>query len=49
MAEIDNRMESLGKYKDGELNAFMSNVDCTVAPSIWWENSPLTVLTRFSL
>lgn len=48
MALLDNRIELSGEFKDEELNSIMSGVDCIIAPSIWWENSPLTVLTSLA-
>lgn len=41
----DSRIEFLGEYKDEEMQTIMNGVDCILAPSTWWENSPLTVLT----
>jgi len=47
-AQKDRRIELLGEYKDEELSRIMNEVDCTIVPSIWWENSPLTVLTSLA-
>jgi len=47
-AQQDERIELLGKYKDEELPRIMNEIDCTIVPSIWWENSPLTVLTSLA-
>jgi glycosyltransferase involved in cell wall biosynthesis len=44
IAEKDSRIKFMGEYKDEDLNTIMNEVDCTIQPSIWWENSPLTVL-----
>ncbi|KUJ94806.1 MAG: Glycosyl transferase group 1 [Desulfonauticus sp. 38_4375] len=44
----DEIVEFLGEYKDEELNEIMSEADCIIQPSIWWENSPLTVLTALA-
>lgn len=44
----DPRIEFMGEYRDEEMPAIMGGVDCIVAPSTWWENSPLTVLTSFA-
>ena len=44
IAKKDNRIQFLGEYKDSELNEIMKDTDCILVPSIWWENSPLTVL-----
>lgn len=48
VAKDDSRIEFLGEYKDEELTSIMSNVDCVLCPSTWWENSPLTVLTSLA-
>lgn len=44
IAEKDSRIKFMGEYKDEDLNTIMNEVDCTIQPSIWWENSPFTVL-----
>lgn len=33
----------LGGYKADDVVALMSDVDCVVFPSLWWENAPLVV------
>jgi len=48
IAEKDSRIKFIGEYKDEELNIIMNEVDCTIQPSIWWENSPLTILTSLA-
>lgn len=48
MAEGDSRIEFLGQYEDIEMQRIMNDTDCTIIPSIWWENSPLTVLTSLA-
>lgn len=48
MAEGDSRIELLGEYKDEEVPSIMNEIDCLLVPSLWWENSPLTVLTSFA-
>jgi glycosyltransferase involved in cell wall biosynthesis len=47
-SEDDGRIEFLDKYEDEDLGRIMRSIDCTLAPSVWWENSPLTVLTSFA-
>ncbi|MFX1294522.1 MAG: glycosyltransferase [Promethearchaeota archaeon] len=42
--EDDSRIKLFGEFKDEELPIIMNKVDYTIAPSIWWENSPLSVL-----
>ena len=48
MADGDSRIEFLGEYKDDEMQYIMNDADCLLVPSIWWENSPLTVLTSLA-
>lgn len=48
MSEGDSRIELLGEYKDEEMQYIMNGIDCMTVPSIWWENSPLTVLTSLA-
>lgn len=44
----DPRITFLGEYKDEDVKTIMNNVDCILCPSVWWENSPLTVLTSLA-
>lgn len=48
MVKNDERIEFLGEYKDEEMQSMMNDIDCILAPSIWWENSPLTILTSLA-
>ena len=48
MADGDSRIEFLGEYKDEEVPSIMNEIDCLLVPSVWWENSPLTVLTSLA-
>jgi glycosyltransferase involved in cell wall biosynthesis len=48
LANGDNRVEFLGEFEEGELPHLMKEMDCMIVPSIWWENSPLTVLTSLA-
>jgi glycosyltransferase involved in cell wall biosynthesis len=41
----DARIQFLGEYRDDDLKDIMNDIDCILVPSIWWENSPLTLLT----
>ncbi len=41
-------MQFLGEYRDEDLSGIISGIDCMLVPSIWWENSPLTVLTSLA-
>ncbi|MFB3785860.1 MAG: glycosyltransferase [bacterium] len=36
-----------GKYEPGEVYSRLAELDCLIVPSIWWENSPLTVHEAF--
>ena len=47
-AQDDPRITFLGEYKDEEIKNIMNDVDCILCPSVWWENSPLTVLTSLA-
>ncbi len=44
MVKGDDRVEFLGEYNDEDLSDIVSRIDCMLVPSVWWENSPLTVL-----
>ncbi len=44
----DPRVEFLGEYKDEEMPSIMGSIDLVIVPSMWWENSPLTVLTSLA-
>lgn len=44
MANGDQRIRFLGSYDHKELPRIMSELDVVIVPSIWWENSPLTLL-----
>jgi glycosyltransferase involved in cell wall biosynthesis len=44
----DTRIEFLGEYEENELRDIMCDIDCLLAPSIWWENSPFTIRTSLA-
>jgi glycosyltransferase involved in cell wall biosynthesis len=48
MVRDSDKVQLFGEYKDSELTSIMSEVDCILVPSIWWENSPLTLLTSLA-
>jgi glycosyltransferase involved in cell wall biosynthesis len=48
LSKKDDRVELLGEFKEEELSHLMKEMDCMIVPSIWWENSPLTVLTSLA-
>jgi glycosyltransferase involved in cell wall biosynthesis len=43
-AEGDPRIRFRGPFAEGEQERALSAMDVLVLPSVWWENSPLTVL-----
>lgn len=44
IANGDPRIHFLGSYDHEDLPRIMSGLDVVIVPSIWWENSPLTLL-----
>lgn len=44
LAEGDNRMTFHGGFPEGEQARVLAGLDVLVLPSLWWENSPLTLL-----
>lgn len=48
LAENDPRIKFMGEYKESDLNMIMNELDFTIQPSLWWENSPLTILTSLA-
>jgi glycosyltransferase involved in cell wall biosynthesis len=47
LAEAGRRVRFHGSYRAEELPRLMAQVDWTVVPSIWWENSPLVIQEAF--
>ena len=47
MEAAGRRARFYGSYRAEELPQLMSQVDWTVVPSIWWENSPLVIQEAF--
>ena len=43
-ADGDARIRLHGPFPEGEQARVLSSIDLLVLPSVWWENSPLTVL-----
>lgn len=41
----DDRITFRGEYNHGEVGDILAETDWVVVPSVWWENSPLTILT----
>lgn len=42
-----NNIRLMGKYEPGAVGRVLSGIDVLVVPSIWWENSPLTIHEAF--
>jgi glycosyltransferase involved in cell wall biosynthesis len=40
----DPRIRFHGPFAEGEQQRVLASIDLLVLPSVWWENSPLTVL-----
>lgn len=38
-----------GRYEPGDVYRILSSLDCVVVPSIWWENSPMTIHEAFQM
>jgi glycosyltransferase involved in cell wall biosynthesis len=47
MERAGRRVRFFGAYRAEELPRLMAQVDWTVVPSIWWENSPLVIQESF--
>ena len=43
MERVGRRARFFGSYAADELPGLMAQIDWTVVPSIWWENSPLVI------
>jgi glycosyltransferase involved in cell wall biosynthesis len=44
LAVGDRRISFRGPFPEGEQSAVMDGLDVVVVPSLWWENSPFTLL-----
>lgn len=44
LAKNDTRIAFLGEYQDEDMQEIMDGLDCSLCSSVWWENSPLTIL-----
>ena len=44
----DPRVEFCGRYHHEELSSILGSLDVVVIPSLWWENSPLVLLTALA-
>lgn len=47
MTAAGTRARFFGSYRAEELPRLMGQVDWTIVPSIWWENSPLVIQEAF--
>jgi glycosyltransferase involved in cell wall biosynthesis len=47
LAAAGTRARFFGSYRGEELPRLMGQVDWTIVPSIWWENSPLVIQEAF--
>ncbi len=43
-AEQDGRIQIKGVFRECDIEAIFSDVDCSIIPSIWWENSPYMLI-----
>jgi glycosyltransferase involved in cell wall biosynthesis len=48
MVKNNNKVEFLGAYKYENMSDIFSVVDMLVVPSVWWENSPLVLLSALA-
>jgi glycosyltransferase involved in cell wall biosynthesis len=48
LAEVGDRVSSLGPYPPERAGPMMAEVDWVVVPSVWWENSPLVIQEAFA-
>lgn len=44
----DDRIKFMGEYDYEKVNEVLESIDIITVPSLWWENSPLTILTGFA-
>ncbi len=44
----DDRITFRGEYEHREVGDILAETDGVLVPSVWWENSPLTILTSFA-
>ncbi len=42
------RVEFCGRYRHEDLPSILGSLDVVVIPSLWWENSPLVLLTALA-
>lgn len=45
--QVGRRVRFMGSYKSEDLARIMRNVDWTIVPSTWWENSPVVIQEAF--
>lgn len=47
LAEAAGVVSHRGAYRRAQLPQLMTEIDCVVVPSTWWENAPLVILEAF--
>ncbi|HQY92590.1 glycosyltransferase family 4 protein [Caldilinea sp.] len=47
-ADGDERIHLMGQYERRQLTSILCNLDVTVVPSLWYENSPNVILEAFA-
>ena len=45
--QVGGRVRFMGSYKSEDIPRIMRNVDWTIVPSTWWENSPVVIQEAF--
>jgi glycosyltransferase involved in cell wall biosynthesis len=45
--QAGNRVRFYGAYQNSDMPRLMQNIDWTIIPSIWWENSPIVIQESF--
>jgi glycosyltransferase involved in cell wall biosynthesis len=48
LANLRDSVHAYGRYQADDVGRILSNVDFTIVPSIWWENSPLVIQESFA-
>ena len=47
ISECDDILSYRGPYSADDMQGLYRSVDCSIVPSVWWENSPLTIQESF--
>lgn len=48
LAGLRDSVRAYGRYRADEVGRILGDVDFTIVPSIWWENSPLVIQESFA-